>query len=56
MPAIRHGSLKESRYEVLDVHLGDAFHVVRPAFPIMCEAGYGRHRADLIDRQAARQS
>ncbi len=27
---------------VLDVHLRGAFHVVRPAFPIMCEAGYGR--------------
>ncbi len=27
---------------VLDVHLRGAFHVLRPAFPIMCEAGYGR--------------
>ena len=27
---------------VLDVHLRGAFHVVRPAFPLMCEAGYGR--------------
>lgn len=27
---------------VLDVHLRGAFHVVRPAFPVMCEAGYGR--------------
>jgi NAD(P)-dependent dehydrogenase (short-subunit alcohol dehydrogenase family) len=27
---------------VLDVHLRGAFHVVRPAFPRMCEAGYGR--------------
>jgi len=27
---------------VLDVHLRGAFHVVRSAFPIMCQAGYGR--------------
>jgi NAD(P)-dependent dehydrogenase (short-subunit alcohol dehydrogenase family) len=27
---------------VLDVHLLGAFHVVRPAFPLMCAAGYGR--------------
>ncbi len=27
---------------VLDVHLRGAFHVVRPAFPVMCGAGYGR--------------
>jgi NAD(P)-dependent dehydrogenase (short-subunit alcohol dehydrogenase family) len=27
---------------VLDVHLRGAFHVVRPAFPLMCKAGYGR--------------
>ena len=27
---------------VLDVHLRGAFHVVRPAFPLMCQAGYGR--------------
>ena len=27
---------------VLDVHLRGAFHVVRPAFPLLCEAGYGR--------------
>jgi NAD(P)-dependent dehydrogenase (short-subunit alcohol dehydrogenase family) len=43
---VRYGSLKEISYEdfnaVLDVHLKGAFHVVRPAFPIMCEAGYGR--------------
>ncbi|MET0241062.1 MAG: SDR family NAD(P)-dependent oxidoreductase [Sphingobium sp.] len=43
---VRYGSLKELSYEdfeaVLDVHLRGAFHVVRPAFPIMCEAGYGR--------------
>lgn len=43
---VRPGSLKEMSYEdfdaVLDVHLRGAFHVVRPAFPLMCEAGYGR--------------
>ncbi|WP_059018976.1 SDR family NAD(P)-dependent oxidoreductase [Mycobacterium sp. M26] len=27
---------------VLDVHLRGAFHVLRPAFATMCEAGYGR--------------
>ncbi|MBN9635776.1 MAG: SDR family NAD(P)-dependent oxidoreductase, partial [Actinobacteria bacterium] len=27
---------------VLDVHLRGAFHVVRRAFPVMCDAGYGR--------------
>lgn len=27
---------------VLDVHLRGAFHVVRPAFPLMCDAHYGR--------------
>ncbi len=43
---VRRGSLKEISYEdfdaVLDVHLRGAFHVVRPAFPVMCEQGYGR--------------
>lgn len=43
---VRRGSLKEMSYEdfdaVIDVHLRGAFHVVRPAFPVMCEAGYGR--------------
>lgn len=42
----RYASLTEMSYEdfdaVLDVHLRGAFHVVRPAFPLMCEAGYGR--------------
>ncbi|WAC54576.1 SDR family NAD(P)-dependent oxidoreductase [Gordonia sp. SL306] len=42
----RYASLSEMTYEdfdaVLDVHLRGAFHVVRPAFPLMCEAGYGR--------------
>jgi NAD(P)-dependent dehydrogenase (short-subunit alcohol dehydrogenase family) len=43
---VRRASLKEMSYEdfdaVLDVHLRGAFHVVRPVFPIMCDAGYGR--------------
>lgn len=43
---VRYGSLEEISQEdfeaVLDVHLMGAFHVVRPAFPIMAEAGYGR--------------
>ena len=43
---VRAASMKEMSYEdfdsVLDVHLRGAFHVVRPAFPVMCEAGYGR--------------
>src|SRR6201999_4578051 len=43
---IRRGSLKEMSYEdfdaVLDVHLRGAFHVLRPAFALMCQAGYGR--------------
>jgi NAD(P)-dependent dehydrogenase (short-subunit alcohol dehydrogenase family) len=43
---VRRGSLKEMSHEdfdaVLDVHLRGAFNVVRPAFPVMCRAGYGR--------------
>jgi NAD(P)-dependent dehydrogenase (short-subunit alcohol dehydrogenase family) len=43
---VRQSSLKEMSYDdfeaVVDVHLRGAFHVVRPAFPVMCEAGYGR--------------
>ncbi|MGA8545491.1 MAG: SDR family NAD(P)-dependent oxidoreductase [Mycobacterium sp.] len=43
---VRPGSLREMSYEdfdaVLDVHLRGAFNVVRPAFPIMGGAGYGR--------------
>ena len=43
---VRRGSLKEMTYEdfdaVIDVHLKGGFHVVRPAFPVMCKAGYGR--------------
>jgi NAD(P)-dependent dehydrogenase (short-subunit alcohol dehydrogenase family) len=43
---VRRGSLKEMSYEdfdaVLDVHLRGAFHVVRSAFPVMCQASYGR--------------
>src|SRR5882757_4352883 len=43
---VRRASLKEMSYEdfdaVLDVHLRGAFNVVRPAFPVMCAAAYGR--------------
>jgi NAD(P)-dependent dehydrogenase (short-subunit alcohol dehydrogenase family) len=43
---VRRGTLKDMTYadfdSVLDVHLRGAFHVVRPAFPIMCKAAYGR--------------
>ena len=43
---VRRGSLKEMSYEdfdaVLDVHLRGGFHVVRAAFPLMCQARYGR--------------
>jgi NAD(P)-dependent dehydrogenase (short-subunit alcohol dehydrogenase family) len=43
---VRYGSLEEISQEdfeaVVDVHLMGAFHVVRPAFPVMCRAGYGR--------------
>lgn len=43
---VRRASLKDMSYEdfeaVVDVHLRGAFHVVRPAFPRMCDAGYGR--------------
>jgi len=43
---VRSAPLKEMSCEdfdaVLDVHLRGAFHVLRPAFPVMCDAGYGR--------------
>jgi NAD(P)-dependent dehydrogenase (short-subunit alcohol dehydrogenase family) len=43
---VRYASMKEMTQEefdtVLDVHLRGAFHVVRPAFPLMCKASYGR--------------
>ena len=43
---VRYGSLQEISQEdfeaVVNVHLMGAFHVVRPAFPLMCKAGYGR--------------
>ena len=43
---VRPASLKEMTQAdfdaVLDVHLRGAFHVMRPAFPIMCKSGYGR--------------
>jgi NAD(P)-dependent dehydrogenase (short-subunit alcohol dehydrogenase family) len=43
---VRRGLLKDLSYDdfnaVLDVHLRGAFHVLRPAFPHMCAANYGR--------------
>jgi NAD(P)-dependent dehydrogenase (short-subunit alcohol dehydrogenase family) len=43
---VRRGPLAEFAYEdfeqVLDVHLRGAFNVVRPAFPLMQQQGYGR--------------
>lgn len=43
---VRYGALDEISQEdfdaVVDVHLMGAFHVVRPAFPVMAKAGYGR--------------
>lgn len=43
---VRRGLLTELSHAdfdaVLDVHLRGAFHVVRPAFPVMAAAGYGR--------------
>jgi NAD(P)-dependent dehydrogenase (short-subunit alcohol dehydrogenase family) len=43
---VRRAPLRDMSYEdfeaVVDVHLRGAFHVVRPAFPVMCDAGYGR--------------
>lgn len=43
---VRRALLKEMTQEdfdsVLNVHLRGAFHVVRPAFALMCKAGYGR--------------
>lgn len=43
---VRYGSLEELSHEdfqaVVDVHLMGAFNVVRPAFPRMAAAGYGR--------------
>lgn len=43
---VRRAPLAQMSYDdftaVLDVHLRGAFHVVRPAFPAMLSAGYGR--------------
>ena len=43
---VRRASLRDMTHEdfegVLDVHLKGAFNVLRPAFPVMCDAGYGR--------------
>ena len=43
---VRRAPLRELSYQdfdaVLDVHLRGGFHVLRPAFPIMCDNGFGR--------------
>ncbi|MFC9981081.1 SDR family NAD(P)-dependent oxidoreductase [Gordonia sp. NPDC127522] len=43
---VRYGNLRELTHDdfdaVLDVHLRGAFNVVRPAFPVMADANYGR--------------
>jgi NAD(P)-dependent dehydrogenase (short-subunit alcohol dehydrogenase family) len=43
---VRKAMLRDMSYEefeaILDVHLRGAFHVLRPAFPLMCDQGYGR--------------
>jgi NAD(P)-dependent dehydrogenase (short-subunit alcohol dehydrogenase family) len=43
---VRYGSIRELSYEdfkaVVDVHLMGAFHMVKAAHPLMCDAGYGR--------------
>ena len=43
---VRAAPLRDMSYEdfdsVLDVHLRGAFHVLRPAFGLMCDAGFGR--------------
>lgn len=43
---VRYGAMDEISQEdfdaVINVHLMGAFHVVRPAFPVMAKAGYGR--------------
>jgi len=43
---VRYGAIRDISYEdfksVVDVHLMGAFHVVKAAFPVMCDAGYGR--------------
>lgn len=43
---VRYGALDAISHEdfqaVIDVHMMGAFNVVRPAFPVMAEAGYGR--------------
>jgi NAD(P)-dependent dehydrogenase (short-subunit alcohol dehydrogenase family) len=43
---VRYGSLSEISHEdfaaVVDVHFMGAFNLVRPAFPVMCQANYGR--------------
>jgi len=42
----RHGPFRDLSWEdfsdVLDVHVGGAFHLAEAAFPLMCDQGYGR--------------
>jgi NAD(P)-dependent dehydrogenase (short-subunit alcohol dehydrogenase family) len=43
---VRYGTIRDISYDdfkaVVDVHLMGAFHVVKAAHPLMCDAGYGR--------------
>lgn len=43
---VRYGTIRDLAYDdfksVIDVHLMGAFHVVKAAHPVMCDAGYGR--------------
>ncbi len=43
---VRYGAIRDLSYEdfnaVVDVHLMGAFHMVKAAHPLMCDAGYGR--------------
>jgi NAD(P)-dependent dehydrogenase (short-subunit alcohol dehydrogenase family) len=43
---VRYGTIRDISFEdfqaVVDVHLMGAFHVVKAAHPLMCDAGYGR--------------
>lgn len=43
---VRYGTIRDISYDdfmaVVDVHLMGAFHMVKAAHPLMCDAGYGR--------------
>lgn len=43
---VRYGTIRDVSYDdfkaVIDVHLMGAFHVVKAAHPLMCDAGFGR--------------